>query len=207
MDNKLINEPRLDLACGNNKRENFKGVDLVKTESTDYVVDLQQFPWPIESESVEEINCSHYIEHIPHTNYRAEINKILEESNNFEEFKTNFKNNPPELDGFIKFINEIYRILKPGGTVKIIAPYYSSIRSIGDPTHIRQIGDSTVWYLSNKWITDNKLDHYKFKCNFEVKLSYYVTNEMTLRSEEVRNKAIVHDLNVVDDIIIDLIKI
>lgn len=203
---KLINELKLDLACGDAKREGFAGIDIAKTNSTDYVVDLQQFPWPIESESADEINCSHYIEHIPHTNYKAELNNILDKSNSFEEFKENLKNSKPELDGFIKFINEIYRILKPGGTAKLVAPYYSSIRFVGDPTHVRPIGDSTVWYLSKQWIDDNKLTHYGLECNFDIKLSYLITNEMTLRSEEVRNKAIIHDLNVVDDIIIDLTK-
>lgn len=202
----LINELKLDLACGDNKKDGFKGIDVVKTEATDYVVDLQVFPWPIESNSVEEINCSHYIEHIPHTNYKAELEKILDNSTTFEEFKQNLKDSKPEVDGFIKFINELYRILKPGGTAKLVAPYYSSIRTIGDPTHIRPIGDSTFWYLSKEWLKNNKLEHYGIDCDFDVKLSYYITNEMTLKSEEVRMKAMLHDLNVVDDIIVDLTK-
>ncbi len=204
----LINEPRLDLACGNNKREDFKGIDIVKTDSTDYVFDLQQYPWPIESESVEEINCSHYIEHIKHDNVALDIKNILDKCSTFEEFKE--KINSPEFlqpkDGFIKFMNEIYRILKPGGKVHIVAPYYASMRAIGDPTHIRSIGDSTCWYLSKDWMNGNKLQHYGMDCNFDVKISYYITNEITLKSEEVRRKAFMNDWNVIDDIIIDLIK-
>lgn len=195
----MINELRLDLACGNNKKEGYKGIDIAKTDSTDYVINLQQFPWPIESESVEEVNCSHYIEHIPHNN----INSILAQSNSFEEFKQKISESK---DGLISFWNELYRILKPGGKAHIAAPYYSSLRSVGDPTHVRPIGDSTCWYLNKKWITDNKLEHYGLECDFDVKVSYFITNEMTLKSEEVRNKAFTHDLNVIDDIIIELTK-
>lgn len=196
----MIKELKIDLACGNNKREGFAGIDIVQTPSTDYVMDLQQYPWPIESESVEEINCSHYIEHIPHTNIKA----VLDKSNTFEEFKENLLNTK---DGLIEFFNEIYRILKPGGKVYLVAPYYSSMRSIGDPTHVRFIGDSTFWYLDKEWVENNKLQHYGLNCNFKVKISYYITNDLTLKSEEVRNKAFAHDLNVIDDIIIELTKI
>lgn len=205
---KLIDEPRLDLACGNNKREGFKGIDIVETKQTDYVFDLQQYPWPIKSESVEEINCSHYIEHIKHENVALDLKNILDKCSTFEEFKEkiNDKDFLQPKDGFIKFMNELYRILKPGGKVYIVAPYYTSMRAIGDPTHCRSIGDSTMWYLSKKWMEDNNLQHYGMDCNFDVKLSYYVTNEITLRSEEVRQKAFMHDWNVVEDIIIELIK-
>jgi SAM-dependent methyltransferase len=54
---------KLDLACGDNKREGFLGVDRVKLPSVDQVVDLEKFPWPWEDNSVDEIWCSHYIEH------------------------------------------------------------------------------------------------------------------------------------------------
>jgi len=90
----MINELKLDLACGDNKREDYKGIDKVETSSTDYVVDLQIFPWPIESESAEEINISHYVEHIPH----VDIKGIAKDSNSFEEFKEKLINTN---DGFI----------------------------------------------------------------------------------------------------------
>lgn len=202
----MINELKLDLACGDNKRDGFFGIDISKTDSVDYVMDLQQFPWPIESESAEEVNCSHYIEHIPHSNYKNDIKKCIEKSNTFEEFKENLIENLDEKDGFIKFINEVYRILKPGGKVKLVAPYYTSMRAYGDPTHVRFIGDSTFWYLNKKWIEDNRLQHYGLNCDFDVKISYYISNEMTLKSEEVRNKAFLHDWNVIEDIIVELTK-
>jgi len=195
----MINELKLDLACGDNKREGYKGIDVVKTDSVDYVVDLQSYPWPIESESAEEINCSHYIEHIPH----VDVQGIIKNCNSFEEFKEKLSNTK---DGLVNFFNELYRILKPGGKVYLVAPYYTSMRAYGDPTHTRYIGDYSFYYLNREWMTENKLSHYGLDCNFDVKISYYISNELTLKSEEIRNKAFKSDWNAIDDIIVELIK-
>jgi hypothetical protein len=54
---------KLDIACGQNKHEGFTGIDIAPCEGVDIVHDLEVFPWPIESDSVEEVVCSHYFEH------------------------------------------------------------------------------------------------------------------------------------------------
>ena len=54
---------KLDIGCGKNKREGFTGIDQYAMEGVDHVFDLRQ-PWPIESDSVEEVNCSHFLEHL-----------------------------------------------------------------------------------------------------------------------------------------------
>lgn len=184
MEKKLINQSRIDLACGDNKIPGFFGIDIAKTESVDHVMNLQQYPWDIESESADEINCSHYIEHIPHD-----------------------INNPNDKrDGLIQFMDECYRILKPGGKLLLSAPYYTSMRAYGDPTHTRYMADFSFLYYNKEWRDNNKLSHYGIKCDFDIKYSYHITNEMTLKSEEVRSKAFLHDWNVIDDIIVELIK-
>jgi len=55
---------KLDIACGQNKQKGFKGVDCVPLPGVDFVWDLEKFPWePFKDNSVEEIYCSHYLEH------------------------------------------------------------------------------------------------------------------------------------------------
>lgn len=54
---------KLDIACGKNKKPGFTGVDI--WEGADIVCNLEQFPWPFEDDSVDEIFCHHYIEHTP----------------------------------------------------------------------------------------------------------------------------------------------
>lgn len=55
---------KLDIACGQNKREGFKGVDIAPGKDVDFVWDLEQFPWaPFKDNSVDEFYVSHYAEH------------------------------------------------------------------------------------------------------------------------------------------------
>ena len=79
---------KLSLACGDRKPDGFKGVDIAKTAATDYVQNLLEFPWKqFADNSVDEIEISHFIEHIPH-------------GDGFH-------------DPFFQFFDEVYRILKP----------------------------------------------------------------------------------------------
>jgi len=205
----MIVADKIDLACGNYKPEGYVGIDITTKDTVaDYAVDLQQYPWPIESDSVTEVRCSHYIEHIPHQNVAIDLKQILDKSSSFEEFKENVSKEEfiRQPDGMIKFLNELWRITKPGGRVTLQAPYFSSMRSYGDPTHHRYISDWSFYYANKQYRESVGLGHYDLTCDFDVKYSYVITNEMTLKSEEVRNKAMQHDLNVVDDIVIELTK-
>lgn len=55
---------KLDIACGQNKRSGFVGVDIAPGPGVDFVWDLEQYPWePFKDNSVKEVNVSHYAEH------------------------------------------------------------------------------------------------------------------------------------------------
>jgi hypothetical protein len=54
---------KLDIACGQAKKEGFIGVDIARLPGVDIVHDLEQFPWPFDDNSIEEARCSHYVEH------------------------------------------------------------------------------------------------------------------------------------------------
>ena len=54
---------KLDIGCGKFKREGFTGVDQYAMDGVDCVFDLRQ-TWPVESDSVEEVFCSHFVEHL-----------------------------------------------------------------------------------------------------------------------------------------------
>lgn len=184
---------RLSLGCGEHKPEGFKGVDIVKTKAADYVQDLLTFPWAqFADNSVDEIECSNFVEHIPH-------------GDSFN-------------DPFYQFFDEIHRILKPAefdpnnpniptkGFARITCPYYTSMRAWQDPTHQRAISEASFLYLNKQWRIDNQLDHYPVSCDFDFSYSYILTPEWQARNQETQMFAIAHYMNVVSDITVQLVK-
>lgn len=114
------------------------------------------------------------------------------------------------LDGIerMKFFDECHRILKPGGKMRLIHPYYKSVRAIQDPTHkFPPIGETSYLYWDKNWRVANKLDHYPIKCDFEFSI-YYSWQDPTVanKNEETRNFSVDKYWNVVADMIVDLTK-
>lgn len=179
---------RLDLACGNNKKEGFVGLDIV-TEGTqaDFVCDLfEKSNWKvlgnvqswcnpdgsIKDNSIFEVRMSHFIEHVP---------------------------------DLVSFANELYRIMVPGGRVYITAPYYSSIRAMQDPTHKQFISEATFLYWMKPWREMNGLSHYEFACDFRtLTIKYFFNSEWRTRAKAAQEWARKHYINVVDDIEVTL---
>jgi len=167
---------KLDVACGSNKQVGFKGIDL--GGDADIVHDLNEIPWPIKSNSVEQVFCSHYVEHIPH-------------------WRPGW-----ELDGWWRFFDELYRVMKNGATAEFIHPFSRSDRAFWDPTHTRYVNDMTWQYLNPEWRQANGLDHYCGTCNFEIiTLSLLgVPDDYLARNVEQQNFSRTHYWNVVGDL-------
>ena len=184
---------KLSLGSGEHAPEGFKGVDIVKVKGVDYVVDLLKFPWKeFADNSVDEIECMNFVEHIPHGDSLR--------------------------DPFFQFFDEVYRILKPAefdpanpniavkGFARIISPYYTSMRAWQDPTHQRAISEASFLYLNKEWRINNQLDHYAVTCDFDFSYGYITTPDWQNRNQEALTFAIQHYFNVVSDIQILLTK-
>lgn len=169
---------KVDLACGDNKREGFIGIDKFKTPSVDIVHDLLTYPWPFPDEYVDEAHSSHFFEHIPG----------MERP---------------------KFIEELYRVLKPKAQCTFIVPDGNSNRMYQDFTHQwPPVVPEAFLYYNRAWREANKLTHgyYDLKCDFDFTYGYQVGGSWAIRNEEARNFALIHYRNVATDIIITLIK-
>lgn len=73
----MARKVKLDLGCGPNPRKGFVGVDLYCGPQH---VDLTAFPWPWADESVDEVWCSHFVEHLPRPmwcQFVDELHRIL----------------------------------------------------------------------------------------------------------------------------------
>lgn len=185
---------KLDLGCGQNKKEGFLGVDIVKTDHADFQQDLFEFPWQWKDNSVDEIFASHFFEHVPQ-------------------------------DKRFRFMDECWRILRPCGCVKecptvmtpgglcstqcpepggqcmFITPYWSSMRSVQDPTHMwPPICDATYLYFNKLWRKSNKLEHYPVKCDFNFTTGYGLDQDVINRNAETQQFWFKHYLNVIPDL-------
>ena len=116
------------------------------------------------------------------------------------------------LDGFerAKFFDECYRILKPGGRMRCIHPYYKSVRAVQDFSHkFPPIAENSYLYWDKNWREANKLTHgvYDLKCDYEFAIYYTWQDPIwSSKNEETRNHAVNHFFNVVADMIVDLKK-
>lgn len=70
-------------------------------------------------------------------------------------------------DDYIFVMNECLRVLKIGGKMKIVVPYWSSMTSAKDPTHYRMFAEVTFSYME----VDHPWD-YGFKKGWKVLSSH-----------------------------------
>lgn len=109
---------RLDIGCGTNKNPGFVGIDILDLPGVDIVWDLEIFPWPLDDECVLIATASHVLEHIN-----------------------------PHKGVFIKFMNEVWRVMKPEGQFAIVVPYGVNEGFVQDPTHCNPINETTMHYF------------------------------------------------------------
>jgi SAM-dependent methyltransferase len=108
------------------------------------------------------------------------------------------------VSDFCAFMNELWRVMIPGGTAVIIAPYYTSMRAWQDPTHKRAISEASFLYANKAWRVANKLDHYPITCDWDFSYGYALNAEYATRNQEHRDYAIKHLWNTVDDLHVTL---
>jgi predicted SAM-dependent methyltransferase len=60
---------RIDLGCGNVKREGYVGLDYVAGDAVDHVLDLTHDRYPFADSSVDEVFSAHFLEHIDVPNH------------------------------------------------------------------------------------------------------------------------------------------
>ena len=199
----MVDKTKLDLACGSSKKEGYCGVDIVSAPDVDIVHDLNMYPWPFEDNSVKEVYCNHFLEHIPHDDWRT----VVKQCQSFEEFRE--KAGEPYKDGLIKFMEELYRILEPNGQAFLQVPYAKHSRAYGDPTHVRYMLDFSFYYFNKEWrgVPGNDgILHYDINCDFDMTFSYHIDESLILKSDEVRSKAFKEDWDSILDLTIELTK-
>lgn len=186
----------LDLAAGQNPREGYEGVDI--WPGAKHCVNLWKFPWPWADNSVDGLHCSHHIEHIPCREVEERDILIDPKKDGVEAYKKAVEEWVGR-DMFFAFFDECWRIMKHNGKMSVITPCARNNRAFQDPTHRRFIVAETFLYLNEGFRKGNKLDHYRVKCNFDVRADPVVLTEMSLLHPEAQQRRFTESWNTIID--------
>lgn len=142
---------KLDIGCGANKNKGFVGLDILPLPGVDVVCNFEKFPWPLPDECASLAVASHVLEHISPTPHdpRTEglINLLLKKKMVSQAEIDSWVGEVAPGAIFLRFMNEVWRILKPGAQFMIAVPYARSDGFLWDPTHINAITEITPEYF------------------------------------------------------------
>lgn len=169
---------KLDLGCGQHRQDGFLGVDVVKTECVDVVHDLLTFPWPFKDDSVSEVHCSHFFEHIPgklRGKWMDELWRIL-------------------VTG-----GKVTIIVPHNASERAFQDYTHE--------YPPPCGNS-FYYFNKGWREVNKLTHgaYDIRCDFDFQTGPSLGPPWVNRADEARAFAVQHYNNVAMDLWVNLTK-
>lgn len=136
---------KLDLACGAQKQPGWVGIDILPLPGVDIVHDIETYPWPLPDESVLLVKASHIAEHI----------------------------NPAKF-GFVNWMNEIWRVMKPDGQLMMSLPYAGSPGYWQDPTHCNPCNEVTWAYFDP--LHPSRLYHFYHPKPWKVQDCYWSVN-------------------------------
>ena len=124
----------LDIGCGKQPRNFFNaatvyGIDIRNdVEAGIYKADLIVEPIPFADEYFNFVTAHDFLEHVPRIIY-----------------------SPERRFAFVEIMNEVWRVLKPGGQFLSVTPAYPHAEAFRDPTHVNIITEETFpMYFDNK---------------------------------------------------------
>jgi len=169
---------KLDLACGQRKIEGYLGVDKYETGCTDIVHDLLVYPWPFEDNSVDEVVCVHFLEHIP----GRERPKFMD-----------------ELWRVMKVGGKVIFSVPPWNSERAYQDYTHEWPPLTP---------SSFAYWDREWREKMGLTHgdYEMKCNFRCQLGANMAEDWKSRAYEVQQFSAKYYVNTSTDLIANLWK-
>ena len=157
---------KLDIGCGPNPKDGFEGVDQYPFDGkVKHVLDIRKGLSKWKDGTVEEVHCSHFLEHL----------NAVERCH---------------------FLNELYRVMKPGAKAMIVVPHWASCRAYGDPTHAwPPISEFFWYYLDRVWRAgnaphaDKKVWADGYDCDFLATWGYSMHPSIVSRSQDFQQFA------------------
>lgn len=146
----MVNTKTLDLGCGPIIRNPFNanlvyGIDLVGDKTKNIkIADLVTKPIPYKNSTFDFVTAFDFLEHIPRLVYLKR----------------------KRIHPFIELMNEIYRVLKPGGIFLAHTPAYPMQEAFQDPTHVNIISENSIQYFAGNSVETCRA--YGFNGEFEL---------------------------------------
>lgn len=106
----------------------------------------------------------------------------------------------------VAFFNNLWRVMAPKATAKIVVPHWSNACAYGDPTHQwPPMSEWFVFYLNTAWRAANA-PHTGYTCNFEWVIGVGFDERIMTWNDEKRQMAITHWVNSARDMHVTLTK-
>lgn len=97
----------------------------------------------------------------------------------------------------VHVLNELWRVLVPGGKCTLIVPHWASCRAYGDPTHQwPPVSEFAFFYWKREWRmvnaphTDISNNPQGFNCSFDVTWGYSLEASIATRNQEYQQHAL-----------------
>src|SRR3972149_2839692 len=131
---------QLDIGGGGNPQKGFVNLDIRPLETVDIVWNIERFPWPLPDECCIRVMASHLVEHINPSFGDARVFPLIQlllkkKILTLQEIR-DYIGEVEDKPRFIRFMDEVWRIMKPDGQFMIAMPHGYSPGYLQDPTHI-----------------------------------------------------------------------
>ena len=167
---------RLNLGCGTQKIDGFLGVDVSPECGADIVHDLKVVPWPWADDSVDEVLCSHFLEHLTGAErivFMDELWRVLK----------------PDA-----------------AAVMITPHWNSYGAVQDPTHQWPPVCEYSYHYFNRRWREMMQLEHYGIRANFEAAKKYNYSPVWAERPESEREFAVHHYVNVAYELHVRLTK-
>lgn len=173
----------IDLGCGSKKKEGYIGIDRLKFDGVDIVLNIGNAPLPFEANTVDEVHTSHFMEHLT-SQERCHIMN--------------------ELYRVMKVGAKVTMIVPHWGSARA----YGDPTHQWPP-----MGEMWFYYLGQKWRdenaphTDIKHNPHGYACNFESTWGYGMHGQLLTRNQEFQQFALNFYREAIQDMIGTIVKL
>lgn len=108
----------------------------------------------------------------------------------------------------IFFVNELYRVLKPGAKAQLIVPHWACNRAFGDITQaMPPVAEEWFFHLSKKWREENAYWTTGYTCDFEFTVGYGMHPAVAVRNQEYQREALMFWKEAAQEMVATLTKV